>query len=408
MNCRICDSAIENIQWSMGKSAYGDAFKSSRSEAISLSRQSLTLATCDNCGFCQILENPDENLLYREYTYQTKVTNNLDLFYENLVKNLLSAYFGQGYECDFVLDVGSGDGSFLKLFKEMGKRTLGIEPSMHLCRYSHESGIETICEFFQRGISASVIQNFGFPDLISANYVFANSNQPLEFLQEVQKLMGPNTVLSILTGYHPDQFAVNMFDYVGHDHVSYFSLKDIENLSTRVGLKVIEAQRYEHKGGSLHLVLTLDSESSIYSASPNVYQLRQREIWTEQTKLTSILSLRNRVETERGKLAEYLKQNRISRLSGIGASTSTTYLINFLGIENKLSELYDDDPQKIGKYSPGHGIPVIPLRSALDSNSDALIILAWQHTNRIIQRLTDLGFTGRVMTPLPTFKVIEI
>lgn len=408
MKCRICGSEQISTQWALGDSSYGDLFKNSKQEAMALPKQSLTVGTCDECGMLQLLETPDEFELYEGYTYQTKVTNNLDLFYKKLTEQVLSFYLQEDTSSGYILDIGSGDGSFLHIFKNLGWKTLGIEPSTILCNNSRARGIQTVNEFFQEGSGAKILEKYGYPSLISAHYVAANSNRPLEFFQEVSQLMGPNTVLSILTGYHLDQFAVNMFDYIGHDHVSYFSIKDLQLISRQVGLCLIDSQKYEHKGGSLHLILAQDSDAMRNQVSPNVFQLSQRELWVEQTGISSLGSLKERVRIESEKLQDYLRQNTTVKLYGIGASTSTTYLVNYLGLNDVLVGLFDDDPIKLGKFSPGSGIPVLCMSDLHSLKPDTLIILAWQHTNRIVQRLQDMNFTGQLLIPLPNFRILNL
>jgi hypothetical protein len=225
---------------------------------------------------------------------------------------------------------------------------------------------------------------------------------------QIRQMMNPATVLSIVSGYHFDQFAVNMFDYIGHDHVCYFSLSDFQNLASLVGLRIIEAQRYEHKGGSLHLLLKVNEHSEPSLTSPNVFQIRQREDWLNKLEFFSVPSLKNRIENEKNDLWDYLRRNNISNIRGLGASTSTTYLISFFGLENIIGELLDDDKSKIGMYSPNHSVPVNKLEEINKSDHSPVILLAWQHSAKIIERLKEIGFSGQVILPLPKFHVIDI
>ena len=95
-------------------------------------------------------------------------------------------------------------------------------------------------------------------------------------------------------------------------------------------------------------------------------------------------------------------------LNGIGASISTTYFCNQFSISEKLFALFDDDVNKIGRFSPGAGLEVFPL-SALPSGGKYLtIVLAWQHTDKLLSRLKEINFTGRVLVPLPSPKLIVI
>ena len=71
---------------------------------------------------------------------------------------------------------------------------------------------------------------------------------------------------------------------------------------------------------------------------------------------------------------------------GVGASISTTQLCNQCNLSQKIKYIFDDDINKIGRYTPGSGIEVKALSELPNDSNSFLIILAWQHTNRIINR----------------------
>ena len=107
-------------------------------------------------------------------------------------------------------------------------------------------------------------------------------------------------------------------------------------------------------------------------------------------------------------VSEILDVEIFQNLNGVGASISTTYLCNQFGISSRISGLYDDDKNKIGKFAPASGIEVHPL-STLPSGDDSLtIILAWQHTEKLISRLKEIHFAGRILLPLPVPALIEL
>ena len=66
-----------------------------------------------------------------------------------------------------------------------------------------------------------------------------------------------------------------------------------------------------------------------------------------------------------------------------------------------LLELYDDDVNKIGKFSPGTAKKVYNLNDLPDNSECLIVILAWQHTDLILERLNQVGFKGKIFVPLP-------
>jgi hypothetical protein len=107
-------------------------------------------------------------------------------------------------------------------------------------------------------------------------------------------------------------------------------------------------------------------------------------------------------------LKEALRQNSNGIIGGIGASISTSYFIVHYQIKDDISLLFDDDARKIGRFSPGSGIEVRALQNLVLEEVDSVVMLAWQHTDKLLNRLSEIGFHGRVLIPLPRFHIIEL
>ena len=47
--------------------------------------------------------------------------------------------------------------------------------------------------------------------------------------------------------------------------------------------------------------------------------------------------------------------------------------------------IVDDHPQKVGKYETGDGIPVVPTAQLIQRMPNYTVILAWVHSQKIIE-----------------------
>jgi hypothetical protein len=304
-----------------------------------------------------------------------------------------------------VLDIGSNDGSFLTHFKSKGMEVLGIEPSSLAGKEAANLGIPTIRNYFSSELAKQLIEERHYvADLITINYTLANVSNVLDVLNGIESILSDEGVVSIITGYHPDQFAVNMFDYIGHDHLVYFSLSTLIKCCENANLKVIDAIRSENKGGSIQVIAS--KSTSNLSAQSRVQQILQREQWTWSDN-ANIFELQSRILTVESKVRESLSALD-TKVLGIGASISTSYLINQFSLSEFISHLVDDDISKVGKFSPYYGLEVISFSNHLIQQCDTALILAWQHTNVLLNRLRTVGFKGRVLVPLPDIKWIEL
>ena len=393
----MCNCTDFELLWDLKNATYGDLFKDNFEEALKVTFHPFVLIRCNNCKLLQLRDLTDISGQYDEYLYSSKTTNALVDYYALTATRLMSEY--EIRPGSLILDIGSNDGSFLLEFKDKGMRVLGIEPAKPASILADSFSINTLNEYFTKDTVKKITSTYGTPKLISINYTLANIPNLIDFFDNLVLLMNNETVISIITGYHIDQFAINMFDYIGHDHLTYLTLNDLEFISKKFSLKLLDVSRSEHKGGSIHVTLSLKL-SNLESRS-SVKQLIQREVWEKSKENIGILDLKHRVDTISEETKKIIKMFHGLPVYGIGASISTSYLLNYFELNEYITELYDDDSNKIGKFSPGVGKKVSSIND-LPNNSECLaIILAWQHTNKILDRLKQVGFTGRIFAPLP-------
>ena len=402
--CRAFSSRNLRVVWDLEKSPYGDLFQQVKSQATALAYHEMTLTLCGNCSLVQIVQETDIEQQYDQYLYNSTTTNGLGKFYTQTVSRLISDFSLK--TDDLIIDIGSNDGTFLINFKNKGFQVLGIEPAEMSCRIAQERGVNTLHSYFDSNSVTEILTNHKLPKLISINYTLANIPDVHAFLKLVYEIMDDNSVLSIITGYHPDQFPINMFDYIGHDHLSYFTIESIEFLCNSLNLRVLDVSRVEHKGGSVQILIS--KNTSTREVQPSVSQMLQREKWLGTRSEDFYSALRFRIENSISQVAQILESEDFNSLNGVGASISTTYLSNQFGIAQKLSGLYDDDRNKIGRFAPGSGTEVFPLEALPSGEKCLTIILAWQHTEKLLSRLRENRFAGRVLIPLPTPVLLEI
>ena len=67
----------------------------------------------------------------------------------------------------------------------------------------------------------------------------------------------------------------------------------------------------------------------------------------------------------------------------------------------------DDTPEKIGKFSPGTGIPIVDRSRLAENPPDYLVILAWNFAREIIDSAADFRRSGgKFIIPVPRFEIV--
>ena len=401
-SCRLCGNRPLREIFRFLPNPYGDLFETNYEAARVLKRYPIAISRCDDCKLLQLTHETDLDSQYIDYLYLTGVTNNLSRFYKEVAKRYIGELSLKTSK--YILDIGSNDGAFLKPFLEKGFPVLGVDPSKPASGEANKVGIKTINEYFSSKTVSRIKEMNIEIGLISINYTLANVPNISEFFGNIDAIASEDTYISIITGYHPDQFLINMFDYIGHDHLSYFTVSDIDRLAQKFNFRLIDVEKLEHKGGSVRLLL---ARPSIQPKS-SVFQILQREKWVGSENDAGIFKMLERVEISKQQLRGVFSEYKGKFIGGIGASISTSYFIVHYQISEYISMLFDDDPRKIGRFSPGSAIEVNDLSKLVSAEMDCVVILAWQHTEKLLSRLEEVGFKGRVLIPLPILRIVEI
>ena len=91
---------------------------------------------------------------------------------------------------DYILEIGSNDGIFLKNFSDSNIKHLGIDASSNLVEKAKSIGVNAQCEFFDEETASRILQKYGQAKVI----VITNTMHHIENCNSVAK--GIETLLS--------------------------------------------------------------------------------------------------------------------------------------------------------------------------------------------------------------------
>ena len=397
-DCRLCGSKNIEIVLPLQKSPLCDAY---------LERQrkqefyDLNLCLCNECSFVQIDTVIDPETIYRDYIYVTKSSPGLQKHFKEYSADVCN--FLNLNESNLTIDIGSNDGTLLSFFQQKGHNVLGIEPSKKAANSANENGIETLSEFFDIGLANAIVDQYGKASLITINNLFANVDNLNEFVEGINVLLDSNGVLVIESSYLLDMIDNMVFDFIYHEHLSYFSILPLVRFFKQFDMQLIHVNEVGTKGGSLRYYWARNN--SKWNPSLNVKELSLREakagINTEKFK-----DYEARIETVKFQLLEFLEKHKEDKIVGYGASATSTTLITHFELQKYFSYLVDDNVDKVNTYSPGYHIPVHNFDRLKNEQPDVIIILAWRFKETILKKLS--FFKGIIIVPLPTFEEFKL
>jgi hypothetical protein len=95
-------------------------------------------------------------------------------------------------------------------------------------------------------------------------------------------------------------------------------------------------------------------------------------------------------------------------VAGYGAPAKGNTLLNYCGIDTRLVPYtVDKNPLKVGFYTPGMHIPVLPVSTLLERQPDYVFILAWNFAEEIMRQQREYHERGgHFIIPLPEPRVV--
>ena len=395
--CRLCESSNLKNVLSLGESPLCDAYIP---KEINQPSFNLDLFSCTDCNFVQINTVIDSNEIYGDYMYLTSSASQLVDHFKSYAKEVRKALNLDS--SNFIVDIGSNDGTLLGFFKDFGHKTLGIEPSMKAASFAERKGVNTLIDYFNLEVARHIKEEHGKAKLITINNTLANVDNLEEFTKALKVLLDSDGVVIVESSYLFDMLDNVVFDFIYHEHMSYFSILPLKRFLENHDLKLIKVQRVGTKGGSLRYFFThKDSRRKVDSS---VKKMIEKEIVKLQDE--NIFSrFKTRIDSLGRELIDFLNKNEGKEIVGYGASATSTTLISYFGLDKYLTYLVDDFEDKLNTFSPGFHIPVFSPDKIKENPPDVILILAWRYKDEIIKKIS--GSNQIIAIPLPEFSILK-
>jgi hypothetical protein len=309
----------------------------------------------------------------------------------------------------FHIDIAANDAALLKEFKEeIGLKVLGVDPAENLVAIAEAQGVPMIADFWCKRVGEEIVTKYGKSQLITATNVFAHIDNIVEFIETAKYVLSPNGVLVIECPYLIDYIEHLEYNQTYFEHLSTMSIFPINHLCEELGMKLIDVEKQNIHGGTIRM--TIAKQESRYDVSPSVHQFIENEVEKGYTSMELYAKWQNKVKESITSIGDNLLKLKKQgyKLSSIAASAKGNTLLNACNITTDIIDvIVDETSEKIGKFSPGTGIPIVHKRYLLKTPPDYLVILAENFKDELIKRANDAGYNGKFIVCLPKFEIID-
>lgn len=405
-SCRLCGSKNLEIVVKLDPIPLAEKYTEQGQPVETEEFYPVDLWMCKECGHVQIVDVIDSGKLWDDYTYHSGQTKGIVDHFKKVATNLVTQH--APVKGSLVIDVGSNDGSLLRPFQEMGYRVLGIDPASEIARKATESGIPTIPALLTMELAEKILQEHGLASVITAFNVFAHADDMNGMAACIRKMLADDGVFQFEAQYLGDILDKMLLGTIFHEHMSHHSLKPMVRFLERHGLEVIDVERVNIQMGSI--IGTAQPIGGHRAIKDSVKEMLALEDARQLDQPETVRQFRVRLDRLKSEVDVLLKDwAKVGKVvAGFGAARSGPTLIVQFGLKDAIQYMFDDHPQKVGKFSPGHGIPVLPTKALLERMPDYVVILAWIHAKKIVASNLDyLAKGGHFVVCCPEVLVID-
>jgi cyclopropane fatty-acyl-phospholipid synthase-like methyltransferase len=409
--CRVCGNRDLAPVLSLGEQYLTGVFPNVREAA--LSRGPLELVACNTagngkaCGLVQLRQSYNLEEMYGEnYGYRSSLNQAMVKHLGAKVNQLIERYpLKPG---DLVLDIGSNDGTLLSFYPEEKITVVGIDPTAQKFASFYRKHISLIPDFFSAELFR---EKFGTKRarIVTSIAMFYDLENPLSFMEDVASILDKDGIWHFEMSYLPAMVKTMGYDTICHEHLEYYSLRQIKWMTARCGLKILNVEFNETNGGSFAITVARQSSSH----PENIAEVEELLRLEETQGLTTVEQHRafetavEKHKTELLWMLHVLKSEKLTVL-GYGASTKGNVLLQHCGItRDLLPAIAEINKDKFGCFTPGTNIPIISETEAHAMRPDYLLVLPWHFRENIIQRESAFFERGgKMIFPLPKVEVV--
>lgn len=409
--CRICGNTNLVAVLNLGKQYLTGIFP--RLKETSITCGPLELVKCHDesntcCGLLQLKHSYDLNEMYGDnYGYRSSLNKSMVQHLCTKVNKINNTY--QPKDGDVVVDIGSNDGTLLKMYDNKKLCRVGFDPSGKKFKKYYPDDITLICDFFS---GERYVQSFGAKKakIVTSIAMFYDLESPLDFMQDIKSILADDGVWVFEQSYMPRMLEVNAYDTICHEHLEYYALSQIKWMTDKVGLKILDVCFNDINGGSFSIVVA-KNESVYEENTKRISKILQDEELKGINGLDAYTMFRENVFNHRDALQEFVydANKKGKKIMGYGASTKGNVVLQFCGFNAQdipcIAEVNED---KYGAFTPGTGIPIKSEQEVKAMGPDYLLVLPWHFKDVIIEREKNfLESEGKLLFPLPEIRVCD-
>jgi 2-polyprenyl-3-methyl-5-hydroxy-6-metoxy-1,4-benzoquinol methylase len=390
--CLCCNKKELSQIINLGKHSFADRFISKKNLKKRDPLYPLIVDICKKCSFIQLkyITNPKDRYVEVDYSYTSSNSsysrNHWDQFLKDVEKIISKKNFKK------VLEIGANDGYLSQNFAKKNYKVVAVDASKYMINLiKKRSNLNTENLIFDFTNSKILKKKYNLQDIIIANNVFNHSDNPSNFLKGVKSILNKKGIFIFEQPYFTKSIKEKKFDQIYHEHVSYFTIKNIQNLLEKNGFKVLKINLNNYHGGSIRTFAIL-KENNLKSLDTK--KMIKKENKSGVNNILFYKKFNDHIKTRKKIVLRKIKKLRSEnfQIFGIGAAAKANTLLTYYNLDNKKIKFITDGSKfKINKFTPKTRIKILKDERLKKFDKIACIILAWNISKLLKNKLKKIN-----------------
>ena len=403
-NCRLCYSKKLKEIINFGSICLSSAFpyKKSRYDQVT----PMIFGKCKTCGSAQLLHNYNLKDLYNDdYGYRSGINSvmiNHLTGITNDIKKIIK--FKKG---DYILDIASNDATLLNSYKISNVNYVGIDPTIKKYKEFYPKNFKTKSTLFSKNKYLSLSKKKK-AKAITSIAMFYDVQNPNKFFKDIKDILRKDGIW-VMEMYHlPILLKYNAYDSICHEHITYFSLNQINYLCEKNNLRIFKTSLNSMNCGSIRFFIC-HKNANFKLQLKSIEKCKKLEKGLENEK--SFYDFKKRIQNLSNNLRFLIKdlkrKNKVIHI--YGASTKGNVSIQYSKLTKKeISYAADKNPLKWNRKTPGSNIPIISEKTSRSKKPDYYLVLPWHFKDSFIKREKKFLINGgKLIFHLPKIEILS-
>lgn len=355
VDCLVCGGSVEELV-DLGLQPICNRYLASPAE--NEERFPLRVAQCTDCGTVQRTAGPDPHELVPPFDWieYWEPEGHLDELADRLAE--LEAL---GPDAT-VAGLSYKDDSLLERLEQRGfPDTWRLTPGQDIKASHDPPGVEIVQDRLDIEAAEAIVEARGTADLLVARHILEHAFDPLEFMAALQTLVSEDGYVVFEV---PDcERALSVCDYttIWEEHLLYLTEPTYRSVLESGGFEVERMSIVPYSLENSMLAITRLGDHEPRNGVPPA------QIGDELERGRMFGS---NLDKRRSRYRQDLEQLRDEEgpIAMLGAGHLGIAFVNYLGIDDLIEFVADDDPNKQGLYTPGCHLPILPSKALADKD----------------------------------------